>query len=630
METYTKKPDPSQCTTYFCAALTAPSSMTAHMQAGDILVSINGVSLISDCNETDIKGASDAFFDIITATIKLAKSPRKVRLLRPLRLKSPAQSQKQAVFDINLSEHESSLLFDSNFKTHIPKFSVGKLPIGRLFEPVTASLFDVIFPFQRSLGIRIFPYKLINPHLIPKKIENLRKNSGIHVNNLLEDMLEDDSLEGIYDITREYDYESKEEDGESLDSEVMANVNDFLTRLESTEQLPDTLDEFDNICNRNNSQTWKVTQKVPEKVPENVPENAPVRNSGSPQKVPRSIPLKFPEERKDNKSKNSHMNLLRPGTLVDDDIVSDRGRMPVGVHVSRLEADGDDFIPVSSPTCGYIINQIEDDEVSEEITAPPSTTKAVGDIRAIFESSRSLSVSSVSRGETPRGETPRMSPTRRVVVTLDDLQAKTAESSPRVSSPRPSSLPNSNNSKDHNNNNNGGSGGNSGGNSGRNSGSNSYYNLLRAASPSIKDLVASYQSSPLDRSVLSSDKDLFDSQPNATKPLVEISPIKRINEKSYIDVSPAKAFPGLISKLTDLADKDKLSQAGGGLNDSTTQRIVSKAVEKIQVNLKSVTSENQQLKAKMDFYKKSVSIEKQLLNFELKGVKAKLQSSENN
>ena len=65
---------------YYCAALTAPSTMTGHIQTGDILVSINDVSLISDSTQSDSKESSEAFFDVITDAIKYLDRLRQERL----------------------------------------------------------------------------------------------------------------------------------------------------------------------------------------------------------------------------------------------------------------------------------------------------------------------------------------------------------------------------------------------------------------------------------------------------------------------------------------------------------------------------------------------------------------------
>ena len=159
--------DANRAKIYYCAALTAPSTMTGHIQTGDILVSINDVSLISDSTQSESKESSEAFFDIITDAIKNAGSPRTVRLLRPSRAKAVHSSPPPSVFEIHLNASEAAFLFDRSFTTHIPKFTVGKVAFGKSFESVGGSLFDVIFPTQTSLGIRIYPYKLIDSHSKP-------------------------------------------------------------------------------------------------------------------------------------------------------------------------------------------------------------------------------------------------------------------------------------------------------------------------------------------------------------------------------------------------------------------------------------------------------------------------------
>ena len=63
-------------------------------------------------------------------------------------------------------------------------------------------------------------------------------------------------------------------------------------------------------------------------------------------------------------------------------------------------------------------------------------------------------------------------------------------------------------------------------------------------------------------------------------------------------------------------------------DDAALYVAVPNTVEKVQLDVQKLLKENQKLKAKMGFIQCSVSIEKQLLNYELKGVKAKLHLTE--
>ena len=63
-------------------------------------------------------------------------------------------------------------------------------------------------------------------------------------------------------------------------------------------------------------------------------------------------------------------------------------------------------------------------------------------------------------------------------------------------------------------------------------------------------------------------------------------------------------------------------------DDTALYGAVPNTVEKVQLDVQKLLKENQKLKAKMGFIQCSVSIEKQLLNYELKGVRAKLHLSE--
>ena len=550
MDSLKGKGEPNQYTMYCCAALTAPSSMTPHMQTGDIMVSINGVSLISDSDQAELKGGMDAFFEVITAAIKNAKSPRKVRLLRPMRLKALTSASKQAAYEISLSELESSLLFDANFRTHIPKFTVGKMPMGKIFEPATASLFDVIFPFQQSLGIRIYPYKLVNIHSFPRLLKGTPQKPilGIRQNNLMDDMLDDESFEDfnetLNDSYAEFNDETKEADIDAFEYDIMATVNDCLQLLDSGKTPKKFLHEVEN------KEQFSIMDGMGDDYID--PQQDILNKLG---KAISEAPSK-----------------LRSVHCLDDDIISDRGRIAVGTHVSRLEATGDDFIPASSPLGGQIATSFDENDVEIEIedVSSPTSSKAVGNMVSRFESTSSQS----SR----RGSC-RVSPIKRVVVNLQDFIPSSSDSSPH---PIPK-------------------------HSEQNTTQNSQNSMATLPTRSLS----------LDKKKSLSDTKFMTENGKVAEHLVKsISPIRNRVEKTFLELSPTRNFP-----ISSDLSPDKL-------NDSTTERIVLKAVAKFKSNLNVVTCENQQLKAKMDFFKKSVSIEKQLLNFELKGVKAKLQSSE--
>ena len=95
---------------------------------------------------------------------------------------------------------------------------------------MTASLFDVIFPFQQSLGIRIYPYKLVNIYSVPKSLRGTPRKSipGIRQNNLMDDMLDDGSLddlnEELNDSYADFYDETKETDNESFESVEVKNL----------------------------------------------------------------------------------------------------------------------------------------------------------------------------------------------------------------------------------------------------------------------------------------------------------------------------------------------------------------------------------------------------------------------
>ena len=171
---------------YCCAALTAPSTITSHMQTGDILISINDESLISDSNQSAKSGGPEAFFDRITNAIKHAKCPRVVRLLRPF------ATPPSAVYDIELNIAEASFLFSDSHKvlsSEVPKLAVGKLALAKPSAAITGNFFDVVFPTQSSLGIRIFPYKLVDSHTraarvtmgLPLDDGKIAVENGIHI-----------------------------------------------------------------------------------------------------------------------------------------------------------------------------------------------------------------------------------------------------------------------------------------------------------------------------------------------------------------------------------------------------------------------------------------------------------------
>ena len=104
-----------------CACLTA-STLTTHIQAGDVLVSINGVSLLKGDGEASSRG--EAFFDFVTQTIKHAKSPKRVRFLRLVRFDEDC-SDSAAKFEIQLSPAETSILLHHD-QSAIPRYRVQK------------------------------------------------------------------------------------------------------------------------------------------------------------------------------------------------------------------------------------------------------------------------------------------------------------------------------------------------------------------------------------------------------------------------------------------------------------------------------------------------------------------------
>jgi hypothetical protein len=148
--------DKSKLSVVNCFTCLQGSTLTSHIQQGDVLISVNGVSLFTG-NGKDLqpKKAED-----VNRIIKLAKSPKKVRLLRLIRSTGDSSSRGANAFDVQLDSHETSLLLESVNKSRIPKFVVSKMPVGKTFDPVSSSLFDVVFSYQPSLGIRIKPFRI--------------------------------------------------------------------------------------------------------------------------------------------------------------------------------------------------------------------------------------------------------------------------------------------------------------------------------------------------------------------------------------------------------------------------------------------------------------------------------------
>jgi hypothetical protein len=492
--------DSNHVLVYCCAALTGPSELTGHMQTNDILVSINDISLISDSKQAGMKGGPEAFFDLITSAIKHATFPKRVRLLRPFRAQGESPPSIPTVFDVHLNSSEISCLFDKNQKTHVPKFTVGKVPFGKSFESSEGSLFDVIFPNQTSLGIRIFPYRLIdsltNAQQFSSAVSDEVKNS--YEDDDIED--HDDELSQAQFALRLFENVSNDNgDGLSSESDVMANINDFLSRLE-TEKC------FDNSPSRSDRfQQSKLELNR--------------RWSADCGGVPRSDvrpPRIYPK-----------------GNFTDDDIVSDVGDLSVGAHVSRLEAVADDYIPVYSGNVtngdGHIESMYEDDEMGTYVVRK-GPLAVVEDIVALYEST--------SRKTTPTRNSCAANRSPSQKFRLDDFGAATPKG---VRSVRKSLPPRMTPSRD---------------------------NTDRRAS--------SFQSdSPTRRR--------------------GISPVGRVEY-----------------------DLEELAREGGH----------NIAAEKAQQEMRKLMKENENLRAKMGFMQCSVSIEKQLLNYELKGAKARLELSE--
>ena len=148
--------DCSRLPVIHCCASIQASTLTAHIQQGDVLVSVNGVSLVTyGDSDTAHKSAEE-----IIKILKLAKSPKIVRFLRLIRSTGDLLSRGANAADVQLDSYETSLLNDNVKRSRIPKFVVTRTPAGKTFDPTSSSLFDVVFSYQASLGIRMRSYKL--------------------------------------------------------------------------------------------------------------------------------------------------------------------------------------------------------------------------------------------------------------------------------------------------------------------------------------------------------------------------------------------------------------------------------------------------------------------------------------
>jgi hypothetical protein len=147
-------------TVFCCAVISSPSALTEHLQIGDILISINEISLIDDCKLSDSVGTPESYFEAITMAMKYSKLPRKLRFLRIIRPNDYFTVQTSSVFELKLDSSEASLLLNKDSSMVISKFDVGKKEISDKFDPAKASLFDISFPLQ-SFGFRILPYKVM-------------------------------------------------------------------------------------------------------------------------------------------------------------------------------------------------------------------------------------------------------------------------------------------------------------------------------------------------------------------------------------------------------------------------------------------------------------------------------------
>lgn len=498
--------DENRAKIYYCAALTAPSTMTGHMQTGDILVSINDVSLISDSTQSESKESSEAFFDIITDAIKNAGSPKTVRLLRPSRAKAAHSSPTPSVFEIHLNASEASFLFDRSFTTHIPKFTVGKVAFGKSFEFAGGGLFDVVFPTQTSLGVRIFPYKLIDAHSTSTNHQTHRAPS-LEADYLdsEEEILDDvDVIDDCSSVSstamRLFEEETRgTANKSSSESAAMANITDFLCRLET-----------ERSNSRSPTKLYQAQQHTSERI--------------------RRWSVDCGASSKQGKS-NAHSAGQSANILGDDDIVTDAGIMSVGAHGSLFEV-GDDFIPVSSSVeSGHIAENFFQEAAREELAARKGRISkfAVEDMVAIIESNRRKHTPLRSSSVAARG-----SPLKKAkaVAGLDDFSAGT----PKTLKPSRRSLP------------------------------------------------------------------------------ARITPSKSaIRVPSYL--SPSTPSP---------TRRGRSPPRGYNIDDLAIHGDESATVETTQQELKRVMKENENLRAKMGFMQCSLSIEKQLLQYELKGAKARL------
>ena len=90
--------DCSRLPVIHCCASIQASTLTAHIQQGDVLVSVNGISLVTyGHNETTHKSAEE-----IINILKLAKSPKKVRFLRLIRSTGDLLSRGSNAADVQL------------------------------------------------------------------------------------------------------------------------------------------------------------------------------------------------------------------------------------------------------------------------------------------------------------------------------------------------------------------------------------------------------------------------------------------------------------------------------------------------------------------------------------------------
>jgi hypothetical protein len=233
--------DSYQDSVYCCAALTASCAISSHLQKWDILVSINGISLVSDCHQAALESGGEEFFTVIKQRLqKNAKVPRKVRFLRikrPSISSVPSETPTSPSFDISLNSFDVSVLFDINQETQIPMFTIGEFPIGKSFDPTSTSLFEITFP--SSLGIRIWPHLLIYPDTEKLSIsseydsnrsETIQGNPNGLLQKLKEPDVYCDQAEALSDNGS---ISSKSIRSESMKSKVKESFNDFLCRIAS-------------------------------------------------------------------------------------------------------------------------------------------------------------------------------------------------------------------------------------------------------------------------------------------------------------------------------------------------------------------------------------------------------------